>query len=238
MPDEAPSAENGTAAYVREGFLIQRQVLSQSRLSPLIEVVARLIEAGRQKRLPVSFLDEAQRIPIGSLAHVLWSRPFRPALVAEAPAIGNWLHVHIDPLVRSLLGQEAVILDATIFFAGGGKAVSGGFHRDDPDSIEQGLDRSSLVADALRHCSIHVPLRPHDRFHQLVPRTHVRPLTTEEQGLRCKPEETMPGAITIDLDPGDVLYRHPTILHRGTNAEGKERCTIIVGYRTRDARNT
>jgi hypothetical protein len=115
--------------------------------------------------------------------------------------------------------------------------VRGWFHRDHPGWIRSKDDAARPDA-AMRHCTLHLPLRPGDRFHELVPGTHrrppvpdeFRPGSQEEREARCDPDRTLPGAIRIELEPGDVLLRHPAVVHRGMNPEGRDRCTMLVAY--------
>lgn len=44
------------------------------------------------------------------------------------------------------------------------------------------------------------------------------------------PHGNMPGQVTIELEPGDIVYRHAHILHRGWNPDGVLRWTMLSGF--------
>ncbi|MCH8289872.1 hypothetical protein IH992_02040 [Candidatus Poribacteria bacterium] len=40
----------------------------------------------------------------------------------------------------------------------------------------------------------------------------------------------MPGQLTIELEPGDIAFRHGNLLHRGLNPDGVWRRTLFAGF--------
>ena len=64
-----------------------------------------------------------------------------------------------------------------------------------------------------------------------MPGSHHRRATEEETAAGAYPfEGDMPGEMPVQLEPGDVVLRHPNLIHRGFNPEGISRWTIIADF--------
>lgn len=122
----------------------------------------------------------------------------------------------LRPLFMDIGVQVARIVELSALIATNSRPVKLGWHKDRPP--QNGIH------------SFQLPLLPGDRFHELVPGSHTRDLTAVEIAARNAGGSDMPGAVTIDLDVGDILLRSPFILHRGYNAHGVERLTIVGTY--------
>lgn len=205
------------------GYIIIHNALDSECIYHLTEVVSHLINEALQGRLKMKFADREKGIPTGRLTQLL--EPKR-----SHPTIGNWLQTDIAPRIRKLLNVDITCTDLGILFAGAGQSVKLGWHRDAGGTSMKPDEYHALEQDAERSCSFQAPLKPGDNFHELVPGTHKRLLTPDEAEARIDPKCGMPGAIRIHLEPGDILFRHTKILHRGTNPEGKERWTFVGDY--------
>jgi len=93
---------------------------------------------------------------------------------------------------------------------------------------------------------INAPLLPGDHFLQLVPAAHLRDSTiqelaagryVDELGLEGVAQDMgpdvgphMPGAITVELEPGDIVYYFSQFWHRGWNPHGADRWTLHCAW--------
>ena len=211
------------AHFREQGYLVVRSVLNPDRLAQLSGVVSELIAQALSGKFKLSFADRANGHPSGKLERVLGLSPHRAILT-------EWLASDVAPWVEFLLNQAARCTSLGVLFAGAGRSVKLGWHRDGGGTDIKPDEQLALDADRLRSCSFQAPLKAGDRFHELVPGTHLRRLNDEESEARVHPGSRMPGAVTIHLEPGDVLFRHAKVLHRGYNPEGIERWTFVGDY--------
>ncbi len=73
---------------------------------------------------------------------------------------------------------------------------------------------------------INAPLFP-DRYLTIVPGSHLRRTTAEEREVLANARAgDMPGQMTVELEPGDVVFYYPNLLHRGFNPDGALRWTM------------
>eukprot|EP01052_Picozoa_sp_SAG31_P013251 SAG31_NODE_793_length_12044_cov_12.886229_13_plen_196_part_00 len=86
---------------------------------------------------------------------------------------------------------------------------------------------------------INAPLLPGDKFLQLQPGSHLRPSTTEELAASRYAEDlgldpgTMPNGVTVELEPGDIVFYHSQFWHRGWNPLGpyhRDRWTLHCSW--------
>lgn len=211
------------ARFLEQGYVVVRSVLEAGRLAQLSEVVAALIARALDGKFKLRFSDRARGLPSGKLEQVLGLSPHR-AMLEE------WLASDVAPRVEGLLNQTARCTGLGLLFAGAGRSVKLGWHRDGGGADTRPDEQAALDADRFRSCSFQAPLKSGDRFHELVPGTHLRRLSREESAARIHPGSQMPGAVTIHLEPGDMLFRHAKVLHRGNNIEGAERWTFVGDY--------
>jgi len=211
------------AQFCEQGYTVVRSVLKPDRLAQLSEVVSELIAQALGGKFKLRFSDRAKGLPSGRLERVLGLSPHRTILT-------EWLASDLAPRVEFLLNQAARCTGLGILFAGAGQSVKLGWHRDGGGTDIKPDEQQALDADPKRSCSFQTPLKSGDRFHELVPGTHLRRLSDEESEARIRPGSRMPGAITIHLEPGDILFRHAKVLHRGYNPEGIERWTFVGDY--------
>ena len=70
------------------------------------------------------------------------------------------------------------------------------------------------------------PLFP-DRYLMIVPGSHLRPTTAAERDVLAHAAAgDMPGQLAVELEPGDVVFYYPNLLHRGFNPNGAFRWTM------------
>jgi ectoine hydroxylase-related dioxygenase (phytanoyl-CoA dioxygenase family) len=220
--------ESERATFRTHGYVIVRSLIAAERRRALTATVSELIERAAAGKISMKFADAEKRIPIRGF---LFPALLDPDL--KARVFADWLNVEIAPLVKFLLEAEARCTELNMLFAGGGKSVKLGWHRDAGGSSDDDED-AAIQRDLLRTCGFLAPLKFTDTFHELVPGSHNRPLTLEEAEARINPKKEMPGAIRISLELGDVLLRHAYSLHRGMNRTGADRWTISGQFWRKD----
>jgi hypothetical protein len=210
-------------SFATEGYVVLRTAIAPARLAALDQIVSRLIAGALAGKGRIKFADRAQGIPTGKTEHLL-------ELPELGPAFSAWLAAEMTPRMAQVLEGKAHCTGLGILFAGAGKSVKLGWHRDGGGTPAKADEQAALDQDRRRSCSFQAPLRPGDCFHELVPGTHCRPLSALEATARTDPKTPMPGAVAIHLEPGDLLLRHAKILHRGHNPQGVERRTLVGDY--------
>jgi hypothetical protein len=75
------------------------------------------------------------------------------------------------------------------------------------------------------------PLLPGDRFLNIVPASHLRASTPDEiQASKAGDQADMPGALAVELRPGDIAYYNANLWHRGWNPDGELRWTMHCAF--------
>lgn len=210
--------------YHEQGYIILRQALSSKRIDGLTRVVETLISNARQGKVKMKWADPDKVMPDGRVVSLL--NPHSKWKVYD-PYYVTWLKEDILPLMAFLLEGDSRCTLLSILFHGEGKVrVREGYHRD-----HTGNTPEEIAQYAKSYCSFQTPLKPNDNCHYLVPGTHNRVLTEEEERIRKSHNLPMPNKVRISLSPGDVLFRHTKILHNGDNPDGRERWTFIGDYK-------
>ena len=74
------------------------------------------------------------------------------------------------------------------------------------------------------------PLVAGDRFLHIVPGSHLRASTDAEIEASRSESGEMPGALVVDLEPGDIVHYNANLWHRGWNPEGRKRWTLHCAF--------
>jgi hypothetical protein len=114
---------------------------------------------------------------------------------------------------------------------GTSNAYSVALHR---DNNELGGEKEAELIERFRmnQCYFQAPLLPDDRFLQIVPDSHLRMATDPEISASKTTEgsQDVPGLITLELQPGYVVYRQTNTIHQGWKPEGLRRWTFVSGF--------
>jgi ectoine hydroxylase-related dioxygenase (phytanoyl-CoA dioxygenase family) len=207
------------AQYRRDGYLILRQVVAPEEIAALKADIRDLAERSALGEGPeIPWIDREKRIPerLGQLLRPGWVRPAFLDSLERGPYFPVSEQILGGPVRYSLFGMLA---------GGDGKAYIQNWHRDlAPTHGEHELP--ILERNYRLLVQTNAPLFP-DRYLAIVPGSHLRPTTdAEREVLATAPGGDMPGQITVDMEPGDIAFYYPNLLHRGYNPVGAMRWTL------------
>ncbi len=210
-------------AYQNLGYLILRKAFSPERIRSLREAVERLMDRALAGTCEIRWIDRAQRLPQRT-GHLLHPGKYDPAFA-------EWLDRDLAPQIEALL--DAGLARHSLFgmlASGGDQPYRQAWHRDigkpgAPDEAE------FLRRHHGRFVQFNAPLLPGDRFLNIVPASHLRASTPEEiQASQEGEKARMPGAMEVELEPGDIAYYNANLWHRGWNPEGQKRWTMHCAF--------
>ncbi len=82
-----------------------------------------------------------------------------------------------------------------------------------------------------RSVQFNAPLLPGDHFLNIVPASHLRASTPAEiAAAKAGDQAQMPGAMVVEMEPGDIVYYNANLWHRGWNPEGGRRWSLHCAY--------
>eukprot|EP01050_Picozoa_sp_SAG11_P013827 SAG11_NODE_1646_length_4523_cov_1.447559_2_plen_343_part_00 len=238
-----PLTAGQLAQFHEQGFVIVRAAFAPERIEQLrvaVEGICRRAaeaeDVGDKAGPQVAWLNREKRFParMGD-----WLHPTK-----YDPAFGEWMALDCMDHLEQLLGGPTRHCRFQMLASGDGQPYKQHWHRDwgSPESVI-GLPKRARATDYSRCCAacngLHVewntPLLPGERFLHVVPSSHNRPNRPAETarmggGFVNGEDETrtdaMPGAVVVEMEPGDVCYFDAGIIHRGWNAGGIDRWTM------------
>ena len=224
-----------------EGYVVVEQFLPSSRVEAVLDACQKVLGCHLEHD-PVA--DRPGTSDDNSIRHLLrpeYLRNDQPEFVVLAELIGD---PHLVELLEAMFRDFPVFRDTHVWFDPKEKSFAGQWHRGTQfrypaDEAEQG------VMDYTLHqvTRVHIPLLP-DSNVQLVPRSHVRWDTPAEYAIRRADNfahsdaDDMPGAVRMQLQPGDVLLFDPCTIHRGQYFPGTPRRTFMITYSTAEVLQT
>jgi nicotinamide N-methyltransferase len=207
-----------------DGFVILRDAFTQQRAQALRAAVEGLVSRAAAGDVEIRWIDADERVP-DRTSHLLLPDKYDPAFGAwlDEDVAGDMEALLAGPLRHSLFGMLA---------AGGGRPYRQAWHRDlgkpgDPDEVE------FLRRHHGRSVQFNAPVHSHDAYLQVVPGSHVRASTETENAVAqagTDGTEPMPDAVTVELDPGDIVYYNANLWHRGWNPAGRMRWSLHSAY--------
>ena len=217
---------------------------SKARIRAMVEGYHRFLDRAMLGLTHLNWIDKEKRIP-GRTASLLHPGRYDPSW-------GEWLDEDLIPLIEPLAGGPARHSLFGMLNGGGGQPYLQGWHRDlgkpgAPDEVEY------LKKHHGRFVQFNAPLLPGDRYLNIVPGSHLRASTKEEIAasqfvhlpgadpkLTPTPEQiktilerdpgVMPGAMTVELEPGDIAFYNANLWHRGWNPHGGIRWTMHCAF--------
>ena len=207
--------------FEQHGYVVVRNAIDDDLVASLLFAVERIIDRalGGDSSTEIRWIDEERRMP--DMMNDLLS-PGK-----YGPAFGLLFDTVTLPFVESLLGVPVRCSWLSLFPSGAGHPYSTPLHRDNNPGGSEEIQL--LERHRMRQCYFQAPLTPEDRFLQVVPGSHLRAASEAEIAASAPgwDGEQLPGLTTVTLEPGDVVYRHTDMLHRGWNPKGTLRWTLI-----------
>lgn len=231
--------------YHEEGYIVLRGAFSKQRIKALIEGLNRLMDDALASKTSIHWFDAAKRLPM-RIGHMLHPDKYQPEFAA-------WLDEDLDGQIQAFLGGPARHSLFGMLAGGNGMPYLQGWHHDlgkpgAPDEVEY------MQKHHGRFVQFNAPLREHDRYLHIVPRSHNRASTPDEirvsqragftranDKVPVTPEEVkaieawdaqdaMPGAMVVEMEPGDIAFYNANLWHRGWNAAGNVRWTMHSAF--------
>ncbi|WP_308639577.1 phytanoyl-CoA dioxygenase family protein [Paenibacillus silvisoli] len=206
-------------SYYEHGYLICRQIFSPEHVAYIKLGVQRIIDqakSGEGKDIP--WINKEKGIP-ERLSYLLSPDYFQPEIaftLEESPIIDIIEGLLEGPVRYSLAGMLA---------SGDGKGYSLPWHRDLAPTEGSG-QLTQLIRAARNCCQLNAPLFQ-DRYLKIVPGSHIRATSSAEiDTFKNIPNGEMPGELTVELEPGDIVFYNPNLIHTGYNPEGSFRWTL------------
>ena len=209
--------------YQDQGYLIIREAFAPERVEALQLAVGAMIDRALAGACELNWIDCDERLPART-EHFFHPAKYQSAWAAWlAEDLVDSIDALVDGLARhSLFGMLA---------SGGGQAYCQGWHRD------LGRPGAPDEAELLRRfhgdfVQFNAPLVRGDRFLQIVPASHLRVSSQGELEAAAKGTEgaEMPGALTVELEPGDIVFYDANLWHRGWNPTGEKRWTMHCAF--------
>lgn len=204
--------------YRDQGYVVLRNIIPSEQIEAHKEAVNVLLDLALAGEIEIPWISKEKRLPerIGLLLRPGWVQPAFVEAIENGPYLPIAEQILGSPVRYSLFGMLA---------GGGGKPYVQGWHRDlsrpwEPDEVA--INRGGYGL----YTQINAPLFP-DRYVQIVPGSHLRASTAEEfEALKNDATNEMPGQVTVELEPGDVVFYYSNLWHRGYNPEGRLRWTM------------
>jgi len=209
--------------FEQEGYVIIRNAIPLeliTRANRAIDII--LDKASKGESATFHWINKEEKIP-AFINDLLSPSKYHPIFC-------EILNTVMLPFTESLL-QKAVRCSWLLLLTGGSRtSYAASLHR---DNSKLGIpeEKEILRSHHMNLSYFQAPLLPHDHFLQVVPRSHMRLATEVEIGVAQTIEGSIdvPGLITIELEPGDVIYRQTNLIHQGWNPQGKLRRTLVSG---------
>ena len=222
--------------WQEQGYLVLPRAIAPERIGRLRALCERVHDQWRCESTPGSEPANFHYQPNAwCVLHVN-----HPKYHRDSPAdLTELLDMVADPLplgiIEEILREAAVFEQSNLYIDPPGEPFSGGWHRDCQffTAGDEERERADLLAEAdpPRELHLHVPLVS-TAATSVVPGSHRRWDTPEENRVRrLQPNsDIMPGAIRLQLEPGDLALFHVNALHRGHYPVGVPRRTIAITY--------
>lgn len=208
-------------AYEDQGYTILRGAFSPKRIQSLCDAVNRLVDRALAGACEIRWIDRDNRVP-ARIPHLLLPDKYDPAFA-------EWLDEDLAPQIGAMIGTARHSLFGMLA-SGGGQPYRQAWHRDigKPGAPDEA---AFLRRHHGRFVQFNAPLLPEDRFLNIVPASHLRASTAEEiQAAGDGEKADMPGALAVELRPGDIAYYNANLWHRGWNPGGELRWTMHCAF--------
>jgi len=210
--------------YASQGYLILRGAFDKTRIQSLRDAIERLIDRALDGKVKIPWIGEPKNRTPERLGHLLNPDRFDAAYV-------EWLEADIIPTIESLLQSRVRHSLFGMLAGGGGKSYLQEWHRDLPNP-ERPTDPAIIFdPEPFWFTQFNAPLKPCDRFLQIIPASQTRASTpAEADAWHRNRQGDMPGQMTVEMEPGDIALYNANLWHRGHNPDGKLRWTMHSAF--------
>ncbi|MCZ6635194.1 MAG: phytanoyl-CoA dioxygenase family protein [bacterium] len=223
MNRSVPLGDLDLINYHQQGYLILREAFTSERIQALLDAVNRLIDRALSGNPELRWMDRENRLPART-GHLLHPEKYDPAFA-------EWLNDDLAPQIEALLSDcPARHSLFGMLASGGGQPYCQKWHRDIGKPGVPG-EADFLKRFHGKFVQFNAPLLAGDRFLNIVPASHLRDSTPEEIRASADGDQAdMPGALIVELEPGDIVYYNANLWHRGWNPEGINRWTLHCAF--------
>jgi hypothetical protein len=211
--------------FQAQGYALVPRVIPEEQLPRLREAAERLIQRCRSGEHPwVRY--SADRSDTWGAGKLFQPTSFEPDLI-EAMAAEP-----VRQVTDSILGPSRLAV-VSLLFNPERAEWDGPWHRDSQYLLPQDPDRQVRVVTAPTWCAQWNIALYEDTALVVVPGSHERWNTGEEQAVLDGADLPMPGATTVPLGPGDGVVYTPFLIHRGLYRPEPRRATLHFAYQRR-----
>ena len=229
-----PAATSPREQWRAQGYLVLRNVLDASHIARLRTIVEHVYAQWRTRPMTSEPGDYGYEPNAWIILHLNHPGRFR-----EHPEyLRDLLDTIAEPVairtLEQILGDDPLFSQAAMFINPPGRTRPGNWHRDCQYQTEgEEAERAAVQdeADPPREVHLNIPLLS-TRHTWVVPGSHLRWDTPEERDIRLHHSTTkeLPGAVRLELEPGDLAFFHVNSLHRGTYHKDMLRRTLNLTY--------
>ena len=230
---------NLKAKFLKEGYIII-DVLTESEINNFRDIMDKLLNPDLTPKSSLPKSSSFQHLGDNLEDFGQEARQYYFHLLTKPgtePIHHAFHHPTILKTVEELIGPNLIINNASILAANKGTSYSLGWHRDviqiPQNQIEDRLFSASRFHNSVQ---INLPLVEENSL-WIVPRSHNRPNTTEENiafsgSKHYAPlDAEMPGAMPVVLKAGQAVLYNNNLIHRGYTEKMKvHRRTLHMGY--------
>ncbi|MBX3011004.1 MAG: phytanoyl-CoA dioxygenase family protein [Caldilineaceae bacterium] len=222
--------------WVTDGCVIVRSLFDPARTADLRAICDRILAQWRENSPETGKPGGTEDATV--MRHLNHSgyfaaRPGELTMLMDAVADDKVLGV-----MRSIFGEEPLFRCTSYFFNPLGASKDGNWHRDSQfttpnDEAEQAV--LTKAAEAGNSVQMQIALVPSSDI-EVVPGSHLRWDTPEEYAIRKADggannrANQMPGAMRVELAPGDAVLFNPMAIHRGRYHTDRLRRTLMLTY--------
>lgn len=203
-----------------QGYVVVRKAIDGELVEAARSAFERMIERARRDEFEgFHWIDADQEVP-GFVSDLLTPAKYDPAY-------GQILEQVLLPLGEQLLQLPVRLSWLLMLTSGASHPYSVALHRDN-NQLGADDEPELLKLYEMKGIYFQAPLLP-DSFLQVVPGSHVRLANESEAEIAAGAvaRTDVPGLTTIDLQPGDVIFRQTNLMHQGWNPEGHARWTLV-----------
>lgn len=222
--------------WENEGYVVLSGVFDKARTARLQTICEAILAQWRTN-------NPEKNQPGGGPDATVMRHLNHPGYFGEHPAwLGELMDAVADEKVldvaRTILSDEPLFRCTSFFFNPLADGRDGNWHRDSQFSATSDEDEQATIIKLIRSgtsIQMQIPLVPSDDI-EYIPGSHVRWDTPEEYQIRRADggnnnrSNAMPGALRLDLAPGDAALFNPYGIHRGRYHTDRLRRTLMLTY--------